>query len=237
MKVACSNSNFKPAKTQHFTSLHGEMSFADDIMRRANNLYPRVSPLYFNEFKNAPKKQESILKANFKLNLFRKKSEKLKFLSEDIGQKELSGILADEYIKNILDLIKKIKLGNCGESSALGKIALVVNGIDDVKKVQLNGFLRKNIAMPLDYSLDIVHLSKDADLRDYRTFGKDAYIVDPWAKFVKRVPDAINYYKNDYKKPEFFQIFRTIGIKTNDFEVSSQMIKYLNKVAPELKIK
>lgn len=213
-------------KTPSFQSRNAEIRFADDILRRANQEFPRISTsrLIDTFYKKdiSPAQKKYIISLN----------EAFKYTKRNIPNPVFK---PDEYAKALLDFMKKYKAGNCGESATLGKIALAINGVESIK-VGLYGYASKNISTNLDYAFNIVNLDKNADLSRYETFGKKAYVVNLWNCSVDYVHNAFKKFELEYAKDKRMPMIKTFGIKVRDFEISPETLKEIEHTFPNLKI-
>ena len=88
-------------------------------------------------------------------------------------------------------LVEKFKIGNCMEQSVLMQDKLIKAGIS--AKVTGRQFI--------DHCFVVCNLSKNANIKDHKTWGKRAFIVDPWLNRVFRSKEeAFSEYKRIYFK-------------------------------------
>ena len=105
-----------------FQSRNQTIRFADDIARRVNQCYPRISLTKIKSFENA--KQYPSLIDNIAERLSKNVRDKKGDMYDD----------ADSFCKKIKAFIAPVKkngLGNCGESAHLASIVAKINGIKD----------------------------------------------------------------------------------------------------------
>ncbi|MGD9580244.1 MAG: hypothetical protein AB7V50_02635 [Vampirovibrionia bacterium] len=105
----------------------------------------------------------------------------------------------EEYIQANLNIIKKIKIANCGEMAIIGQHLLKQKGIDvDIVRFRIlekgTDDLRYNKGVS-DHVILVKNLDEDADINLPKTWGNDAIIIDPWFGIVKRSHLAFNQYK------------------------------------------
>ena len=213
--------NIQLQRQPTFNARNSTIRFADDIVRKVNREYPRISATKIESFDSAkffPYTMNNLWESIYDL---RNKVIKDFFSASNFG-KRISGILAP---------IKKYKLGNCKESAQLSLIGAKVNGIKNCKICYLES--------PSGYNYDhAVVLVK----------GKKPYIIDAWLGFADYVPKAIERYQKEFRncfdfkeaKTEKMLVREDVGIiqnflnnKTSSLE-SREIIK---KTFPELILK
>jgi len=211
---------FAPSET-NFQARNSTIRFADDVARRVNTCYPRVSVTKVKSYDNA--------------NQFAS-------LIENIGEKLAKNVRkakgemyddADSFcqrIKAFVAPVKKNGLGNCGESAQLASIVAKVNGIKDCNIVHL-------------YTAE----GKDLDHAVLFVYGDKPYIIDSWLGFADYVPNVLDKYKTTYSnifddiKPNDTLTFISYtddeytDFLKNDF--TRKQINKLKKIYPEQFIK
>ena len=204
-----------------FQSRNSTIRFADDIARNINKAYPRISASKFQRF-NSAKKFE---------NYMDKLWDKNEALRNIIEIKNKKTINSSEKIENVISTIKKLKLGNCAESTYLAYIAAKMNGIEDPKFAYLT--------TPKEYDLDHAVLLIE---------GKKPYVIDAWLGFADYVPNAIKRYQKEYRQCFDFKKAKTenIVIKREPYLVyyasvqkffSDKDLDFVTKTFPDLKLK
>lgn len=140
-------------------------------------------------------------------------------------------------IINSAEIAKKFKLGNCGESADLVRACAIANGIKNHHSVSLYAYKEKG-ALNLDHNIILVNLSKNADWRNCKTFGKKAYVIDAWYGFADYVSNAFKFYakKNQNEIKEFNAETLGIFIHTNS-KMNSDEIELTKKFASFMKFK
>lgn len=210
-----------------FKSRNPEIRFADEVMRRVNCEFPMISParLYdtFSKKSITPEQVQCLERISNKFGAVRR----------TIPDQMLK---PQEYVQGVPEAVQKHKMGNCGEAGTLAKIGLAVNGIKGVK-AGLYGYSTPKVATNLDYTLILVNLNKDADLSNYKTFGKKAYVVNQWGGFVGYVDEVFPKLITGYAKDKRMQLIKTFGIKIRDFDINDETLKTLKKKYPNLEIK
>lgn len=155
-----------------FSARNPKIRFADDIVRKVNKEYPRISTSKVECFKNF---------FHFPLllnNLWELTADTRDF----IRLSYLNSSSFSDKISSLLLPIKLSKLGNCKESAQLAILAAKANGIENCEIAYLEspeGF---------DYDHAVV-LVKD----------KKPYIIDAWLGFADYVPNAIEKYQKDFR--------------------------------------
>ena len=202
-----------------FQSRNKTIRFADDIVRRVNNCYPRVSSSRLDDFEY--------------IKLFRRFKCKLNERTEHLLRYDISEGFdnTDNFIGKILAFIKpvkKYKLGNCGESAQLSAIVAKVNGLKNCYIASLKTKEGKN----LDHSVLYVE-------------DKKPYVIDAWLGFADYVPKAVERYKKEFKhhfnsevedKLKFERLISDYTeVLNKDF--SKTQINKIRKIFPEQLIK
>ena len=198
---------------------------ADDIVRLANNCYPRLSATLVDGFKIAKKNKFTNLKDRLydKIHLLRTIND------ENIQNIYYSNSI--KLIKNVPNTLKKLKCGNCRESSELAILFAKINGIDNAQIVHLKTAKGKD----LDHAIVLVK-------------GKKPYIIDAWLGFADYVPKAIERYKKEFnkhfdkrmlksKKFIFAEPSTTTSILINELVKDKRIINELKLNFPEWIIK
>lgn len=209
-----------PLNNTTFKSRNKTIRFADDIARRVNQCYPRISPTKVLSFKNA--------------NKFKKFLEDITSITNN-SLRFFKGEMYDctesfyDKIKAFTSPVKHYKLGNCGESAQLAAIVAKTNGIKDCHLAHLcdaNG-------EDLDHAVLFVN-------------DKKPYIIDSWLGIADYVPNMINRYKNEYY--DIFELEKDDAITFASFsddeytdflknDFSRKQINKLKKIYPNLFIK
>ena len=155
----------------NFQSKNKTIRFADDIARHVNKCYPRISTSLIDDFVNVQ------CFRNFKKRINARTEDMRTDISENFDN-------AENFIGKILAFVKpvkKLKLGNCGESAQLATIIAKVNGIKNCYIASLKTTKNKN----LDHSVIYVN-------------DKKPYIIDTWLGFADYVPGAFSRYRSEY---------------------------------------
>jgi len=159
---------------------------ADRITRKVNSIYPHISESR-NRI-NIKHFQEKYypLPICYKLsNLNLKNSNKLDSLRYRNGE----GI---DSFRNIIDMLKNNKIGNCYEESILAQIIGKINGIENIYPSKI--FFNRNSSghqVQLDHVVAII-TDKPFNKGSYYNFkNKDAIVVDPWLNITDYVGDYI----------------------------------------------
>lgn len=212
MQVSPINNTYSPK----FSARNPTIRFADDIARRVNQCYPRISLTLIEDLPNAHKFPALSEKLSNKINAMRNKMNFMFKFNAPIS----------EQLKAITGPIKTFKLGNCGESADLTEIAARVNGIKDCGHASL--FIEvKGHDIDLDHAVLLVEDHK----------AHKPYIIDSWLGFADYIPNAIQRYKNEFrhhfdikgKNPKFYIDFDDESISSEIFkhEYSEQKLKEL----------
>lgn len=206
-----------------FTSRNKTIRLADDIARIPNRWIPRVSSSKYEGLKSSQKNEKLIFAMEADISDFR------------LLQKLKSIFIGNNFIKNIKNIvepIKRFKIGNCGESADLAAIAARVNGIKNISIASI----RTPTGIPFDHAVLLVN-------------DKKPYIIDGWLGFADYVPNAILRYKKEFRnhfdfekleKEEMFVVpYKSVKI-FNGFlnkEFTKKEINEIKKLYPEIVLK
>ena len=149
--------------SQSFKSRNPEIRFADDIARKVNQEFPRLSFSKVLEFSNIDRFQLFAYFLNQKIVAMRSVKSNLYNNAISLSEKLLA----------LTSSIKKFQVGNCGESAQLAEIAARTNGIKDCYCTLLNS--QDEI---IDHQVLFVYNN-----------GK-SYVIDPWLGFADYLPKA-----------------------------------------------
>lgn len=208
----------------NFKSRNAEIRLADDIARKVNQEFPRISSTTMLGFKNI--NQYRKLHGRFK-----SKIEKMRYA------KQTAFYTARTFSQKLLAItsnIKAHKLGNCGESAQLAEIAARANGIEDCSCVLVTGNLNDLHRYNFDHTVVLVKNS-----------GKP-YIIDSWLGFADYIPEAIKRYQKNFRM--HFDFEKCINEKmyfdesltydlTGDIFSKKYSVEKLKKLYPELILK
>ena len=189
----------------NFTSRNPAIRYADDIARRVNCAFPRISKSKFENFKN----YDSRSYLNFRL---REKTNQMRRLKDSCFRS------ATHPIQKLLAFITPIqekRLGNCAESSQLSAIAAKMNGIDNFTIARL----RTTDGKSLDHQVLLVQ-------------DNPPYIIDSWLGFADYIPQTLEKYKGIYRRN--FNI-NSFNEKNINFEIDKEDIydRFLRKTISE----
>lgn len=161
------------SKNISFSSRNKVIRFADDIARIPNCWAPHISSTKYEGLNHSNTFKDAIISIESDIVDLRKKQElKSKFIKWFFVKK----------IKNIVEPIKNLKIGNCGESTELAAIVARVNGI---KNISISS-LRTPFGECFDHSVLLVN-------------DKKPYIIDSWLGFADYVPNAIKRYQKEFR--------------------------------------
>lgn len=176
MQISTINNNTYLKNNTNFTAKNPEIRFADDIARRVNQCFPRISPSNIADMSKINKFPE----------LLERLSDKITSLRYRINLNSDYAIGFEDQLNAITNLIKKHKLGNCGESTLLAEIAARTNGIKDCQAVSLIQDKHYFFGFNLDHAALLVKNNNKP------------YIIDAWLGFADYLPNALKKYKNEY---------------------------------------
>ena len=194
-----------------FKSRNEAIRKADRITRAVNSIYPHISESKIKksvEHQQAKRFPDNICYklGNFKL----KKSIEL----DNLRYKQGEGI---DLFRDIINMLKQKKIGNCYESAVVAQIIGKIHGINNIYPSKI--FFNKNRSghqMQLDHVVAII-TDKSFKPDGYYSFkNKDAIIVDPWLGVTEYVGDYINKLRTS-----FVNIFPAIP----DSKISYKILK------------
>ena len=204
----------------NFQSRNKTIRFADDIARRVNTCYPRISPTKLLCL-NSSTEYETFME-----NLVIETVCGMRFFKEELYDNAESFY---DKIKALILPVKHYKIGNCGESAQLSAIVARINGI---KNCHITNLFNSE--------------GKDFDHAVLYVNDKQPYIIDAWLGIADYVPNMLNRYKNEYNycfyvKPEEEVTFSTLtDDEYTDFlkdNFSRKQINKLKKIYPDTFIK
>ena len=174
--------NINNSYNQTFTSRNATIRFADNLVRKVNKEFPRISTTKLESFNNTYE-FEYLME-----NLW----EKTVLMRNNISRKFVKTEDPVKKLKLLLDTIKIKKLGNCKESAQLSFILAKMNGIDNCKMAY--------VVSPGDYDYDhAVVLVED----------KKPYIIDAWLVFADYIPNAIKKFQKEFRNCFDFEKAKT----------------------------
>lgn len=193
----------------NFTSKNPVIRKGDDIARRINIVFPRVSESRVDTFKNINKFQ--FLKFNL-----REKTRQLRNIKSskfDYAARPVQRLLA------FLDPVKERRIGNCAETAQIAAISAKLNGINDA---QIMG-LRTKSGRKLDHAVLYVEN------------GGKPYIIDPWIGRAGYVPDMLKVYTSEYRETlGIEQHLKAVHLKFTPLELEGDVYsKFLKKEISE----
>lgn len=204
----------------NFRSRNSTIRFADDIARKINREYPRISPSKLEGLANAKKFE----------NFLDKLWDRVGILRDQIVFYMKTQVSVKTKVENILYRLKNKRLGNCGESVLLAYIASRINGIKDCKFAYLS--------TPKGFDLDHAVLLVEE---------KKPYVIDAWFGFADYIPNAIKRYQKEYQKYFDFEKAKTqkIKIKPDNYslykglekEITAKDLRVIKRVCRNLVIK
>ena len=209
------NINFNNNNT--FTSRNTTIRFADNIARKVNKEFPRISASKVENFKNIELFVDFIEDLWCKTSKMRNKRKK-EFLTLTNNK---------DKIRLIFDYIKNFKLGNCKESAELSLLVAKMNGIKNAKIA----YLKSPEGFDYDHAVVLVN-------------EKKPYIIDSWLGFADFVPKAFEKYKKDFSecfdfagsKTEKMTVLEDIGLLQLflNYRIKKQDLNAIKKEYPNL---
>ena len=205
----------------NFTSRNKTIRFADDIVRKVNNEFPRLSA------SNVEDWNSSIFNEKPAKNLWKK----LATVRNLVRLGFFNSYGFQKIVKSIVEPIKKIKVGNCGEATDLMFLAARANGLKNA--------YRATLTTPELEDYDHVVVLVDEN-------GKNPYVLDAWLGFADYLPKAIERYQKDFRRHFDFNKLQTDKMQFNiiehqyeklsdffDKEFSDKEIEVLQKTYPQ----
>lgn len=169
--ITAVNRNYPITRT-NFTSRNPEIRRAEDIVRKVNNAYPRVSSSKIDNYSNID---------NFKELDDRYKKKTMQFRN-DIDNQE-SPLYPDLVNLKILPrAVSEEKFGNCAEALILTGIAAKINGFENFEPICFDSSETGEI----DHTALLV------------SNNNKPYIMDAWLGIADYVPNVIEKYKGEY---------------------------------------
>jgi len=199
-------------------SLRKEISQMDRLMRKANIAFPRLSPY----------KAEMRLNSDKKKNLFGLCVQKLGAIVDENREKCLPfpWSTLQKILTNDLTNVKEYRLGDCGESSSIMLSSLLANGYKDGEVVRLlfkadarditTGEYIGSRIFDTTHELIVRNLSKNADVENPKTYGKNLIVMDAWAGFCANMQEAF---------AKYYEIFKD-GMRSQAVPNHNAIVKY-----------
>lgn len=214
MDLSIKSSNFFNNSVK-FSARNSEIRFADDVVRKLNNEFLRISSTKVETFNNAKKFPKVISSLSEDINSIRGR---INFIKK-------SDFPMNDSLNLMLGFLKGLHRGNCGESANLAVIAAKMNGITNCKKVSL-----------------VNKAGDDFDHIVVLVDGKKPYIIDAWLGFADYIPNAFQRYKKDYSHCfDFARLGDEMSILTHPHwwinRVPQENINNLKKTYPGLLLK
>ncbi len=212
-----------------FQSRNKAIRDADRITRAVNSIYPHISE---SKIKKSVEHQQAIKYPDnicYKLGNFRlKKSMKL----DNLRYKQGDGT---DLFRDIINMLKQHKIGNCYESAVVAQIIGKVNGINNIYPAKI--FYNKEKSgyqTQLDHVVAII-TDKSFEPKGYYNFkNKDAIIVDPWLGVTEYAGDYINKLRTDFANifsgiSDLKYTFKFLKSITHNIEEFKEKRKYMFK--------
>ncbi|MBE7713169.1 MAG: hypothetical protein E7Z87_05445 [Cyanobacteria bacterium SIG26] len=158
-----------------FSARNPKIRFADDIARRVNKSFPRISSTLLETHKFAKRKRFKELIWNV--------SDQVTVMRNEKKDRIICAKKLVDYVKAYIQPIKKYHAGNCGESAELAAIIAQANGLKNVEKV----YLVTERGKDMDHAVLLVN--------DVKT----PYIIDAWLGFADTIPNAVVRYKGEFR--------------------------------------
>jgi len=230
---------FTSRSEDHFSpvseGLHKEMMFAEAVMNNMKNKCPSFSPskalMVYNLKKASPKFIEKIEAKEGRLNYLRNRN------PDDNIPKYVKTVI-ENYRLN--DNSNNNHLANCSELSELTQTALVLNGVKNIKAIDLVGYTDPEFksSYGIDHVFLLVNGKSEFDGnwdKPVEKYGKNAYVVDPWLGFVDSAENAMKIYKKIWENIPHYQGITGYGMKeTSTLDFTHSDIKEIKNRYPGL---
>ncbi|MBO5434534.1 hypothetical protein J6A31_01765 [bacterium] len=184
----------------HFNARNKTIRFADDIVRKVNNEFPRISATKVEDWKSSNLNKSPAKKLFNKLSVVRNRV-RLGFFNSYTFK---------NLVQSLVEPIKEIKVGNCGEATDLGYLAARANG--------LKNSYRAMVMTPDFRDYDHVVVIVDED-------GQNPYVLDAWLGFADYLPKAIERYQKDFRQYFNFDKLKTDKMQFVSIEHNYQKLK------------
>ena len=176
-----------------FKSRNEHIREVDRITRMVNTVYPHISESKsrrkINNFCDTHYPLDICYKFN---NLCFRNSLKL----DNLRYRSGNGI---DAFRNIIDMLKNKKIGNCYEESVIAQIIGKINGIKNIYPSKI--YFNKNISgyqTQLDHVVAIITDKPFEKEHKYNFKNKDAIVIDSWLGITEYVGNYIRRLKTDF---------------------------------------
>ena len=188
----------------NFSARNKTIRFADDIARKVNKEFPRIS-------NSMLEGMDSVEKGHFKVLLLNYSSfvGAVRYMQTNAFKK---GRTFEDKLLALLSPIKRFRVGNCSEAGELSTFAARVNGIENAQMRHLT--------------------SPDGTLYDHIVTyvpDKKPYIIDAWLGFADYVPNAIKRYQKEYSRYFDFEAVGTDKIVCDEIKTKFNLVDFVNK--------
>lgn len=155
----------------NYSARNPKIRFADDIARKVNQEFPRISPSKMETFANSDNFVEGMEDLWLKVKKMRHN-----ITFKTINKKDF------KKIDILFKTIKKKQIGNCGESADLALAIAKMNGIENCTKAGI----KSPYGRSFDHAVVLVN-------------DKKPYVIDAWLGFADYVPNTIKKYQTIYR--------------------------------------
>ncbi len=181
---------------------------ANSILKEFQSEYEVKSSTYLCEqIKQAKKQQQPDNILNEMLNLRKKYSFKIKKMRRELSNGKFSSF--EEYVSFLKNYIKKNgAYMNCSECSDIIQDKFNQKGIKSNNVLLYSVNNKGDRTSFAEHVFTVIGLDKNAQIKNPKTWGKDAVICDGWANIARPADKGIEFYE------KFFDIDKT----KNNFE-------------------
>ena len=102
-------------------------------------------------------------------------------------------------LKNVINILKNKRTGNCYETARLAEIIGKISGQENIYPMKI--FVSKNksgLLLPLDHVVAVISKKKIEPNKRYEFNGNEAIIIDPWLGVTDFCNNYLSKLKNDY---------------------------------------
>ena len=135
--------------------------------------------------------------------------------------------------RNIIDMLKNYKIGNCYEEAILCEIIGKINGLKNIYHCKIV-FNRNSSGaqMELDHAISVLSKKTLNEKELYNFNNKDAVILDPWLGITEFAQDYFTRLKNEFSK--LFPLLPDNQLSVRKAKISSKTPKEYHDVMKTL---
>ena len=190
-----------------------EIRLMDNLMRRANNAYPRISPYrIFTRTSNTSNEQP-----RYTLWLYNK----LEQINDE--RERWQGLPLINFFSYMTTFVKYKKIGDCGESSSIMMSSLLANGYKDGRIARLvfdavikdlkSGKIKEQKIIDTTHEFVVRNLAENADPTRTKTYGKNLIIIDAWEGFCGNLQEGFKRFYDSFMEGARYFVNEKTGTK------------------------